>query len=272
MINRILIRVLNFFITILLLLLVSLPISAMEGNKQVHATEKVNIYIYHLKPPYIEQLELETGLYFEIVELFNRFQNKYHFVPQFVPRKRLNREIANNTLDGMILGVHPVWFKDKEQSKYLWTAPLLHDQDEFVSPIKLPFNYLGDDSIINKNIGGVRGYHYFRLAPALKSGKAKFTPTSSELQLLEMLIKERLDLAVISRATLNYYFNIHPDWREKVYFSKTPHETYYRAMLSPKSLNEPFNIINKLVGREEFKEAINGLKLKYSFNEQVIHK
>lgn len=75
----------------------------------------------------------------------------------------------------------------------------------------------------------MRGYHYFRVAPVLKAGNAKLTPTSSELQLLEMLIKQRLDLAVISRAILNYYFILHPHWRDLVYFSKVPHEQYYRA-------------------------------------------
>ncbi|RZQ55084.1 hypothetical protein C1E23_00685 [Pseudoalteromonas phenolica] len=118
--------------------------------------KKVFIYIYHLKPPYIEQLELETGLYFELVELFNLHQSKFQFIPQFVPRKRLNREIENNTLDGIILGVHPVWFKDKKQEKFLWTQPILCDQDEFVSPKSNPFEYTSKDSLTNKNIGGVR--------------------------------------------------------------------------------------------------------------------
>lgn len=207
---------------------------AEQSGESSRIPKKVFIYIYHLKPPYIEQLELETGLYFELVELFNLHQSKFQFIPQFVPRKRLNREIENNTLDGMILGVHPVWFKDKKQEKFLWTQPILFDQDEFVSPKSNPFEYKSKDSLNNKNIGGVRGYHYFRVAPVIKEGKAKLTPTSSELRLLEMLIKQRLDLAVISQATLNYYFKIHPDWKSQLHYSRTPHEQYYRALLSPK--------------------------------------
>jgi polar amino acid transport system substrate-binding protein len=262
--------------TILVILLLSIltltPASAMEEVKQSKVTEKVFIYIYHLKPPYIEQLDLESGLYFEIVELFNRFQSKYHFVPQFVPRKRLNREIEHASLDGMILGVHPIWFKDKEKTQFLWSKPLLHDQDEFISPRNRPFDYSGEQSLLQKNIGGVRGYHYFRIAPLLKTNQVKLTPTSSELQLLEMLIKQRLDVAVISRATLNYYFNKNPDWREQVYFSNIPHEQYYRALLSPKSLQAPFNIIKNVIEDEGFIAALNGLKLKYSFNDPVVHK
>lgn len=264
----------QFLVFIACMVFISLPLKALEEiDNKPHVSEKVYIYVYHLKPPYIEQLELETGLYFELVQLFNNYQTEFQFVPQFVPRKRLNREIANSTLDGMILGVHPIWFKDKTQTKFLWTPPILHDQDEFISHVNNTFDYLGPVSLYNKNIGGVRGYHYFRVAPILKMGKAKLTPTGSELQLLEMLIKERLDLAVISRATLNYYFAIHPEWQSKIHYSKTPHEQYYRAILSPKSLEKPFNIIKKLMENEEFKSALNGLKLKYSFQEKpVVHK
>lgn len=262
----------NFVVILLLLLLMSLSLNAKEEGKRIHTSEKVYVYVYHLKPPYIEQLELETGLYFELVELFNRSQSKYQFVAQFVPRKRLNREIANNTLDGMILGVHPVWFKDKQKTRFLWTRPLLHDQDEFISHISKPFDYAGKKSLYEKNIGGVRGYHYFRVAPVLKDGKAKLTPTSSELQLLEMLIKQRLDLAVISRATLNYYFSLNPNWRDMVYFSKVPHEQYYRALLSPTSLESQFNIINSLFKQEAFLAALEGLKVKYGFSSEVVHK
>ena len=261
-----------FFAALLLLFISPLPSMAMEESKRIDNPEKVYVYVYHLKPPYIEQLELETGLYFELIELFNSFQDKYQFIPQFVPRKRLNREIANDTLDGMILGVHPVWFKDKEKIKFLWTKPLLNDRDEFISPVTKPFNYLGEVSLYNMNIGGVRGYHYFRVAPVLKKRKAKLTPTSSELQLLEMLIKKRLDVAVISRATLNYYFNLYPQWRDLVYFSKVPHEQYYRALLSPIKLESQFNIIESLFEQESFLAALEGLKAKYGFSREVFHK
>ncbi len=253
----------QFLVFIFCVALFSHHLKASE--KATDTPKKTLIYVYHLKPPYIEHLDLETGLYFEIVALFNRFQNEFEFVTQFVPRKRLNREIDNNTLDGMILGVHPVWFKDKPQKKFLWTKPVLLDQDEFISPKINPFDYLGPVSLYNKSVGGVRGYHYFRVDPVVKIGKAKLTQTSSELQLLEMLIKERLDLAVISRATLNYYFKLNPQWQNKVHYSKTPHEQYYRAILSPKVLDKQFNIINKVLDNPEFKLHLDKLKIKYGF-------
>ncbi|MEQ3515682.1 hypothetical protein ABMY35_20380 [Pseudoalteromonas sp. BZB3] len=118
----------------------------------------------------------------------------------------------------------------------------------------------------------MRGYHYFRVAPVLKAGKAKLTPTSSELQLLEILIKQRLDLAVISRATLNYYFSLPPHWRDLVYFSKASHEQYYRALLSLTSLESQFNIIEGLFEQEAFLAALEGLKIKYGFSSEVLHR
>lgn len=77
---------------------------------------------------------------------------------------------------------------------------------------------------------------------------------------------------MISRATLNYYFILHPHWRDLVYFSKVPHEQYYRASLSPTSLESQFNIIERLFEQEAFLAALEGLKIKYGFSSEVLHR
>lgn len=54
----------------------------------------------------------------------------------------------------MILGVHPLWFKDKQKTKFLWTRPLLHDQDKFISHVKKLFDYAGKKSLYEKILEG----------------------------------------------------------------------------------------------------------------------
>ncbi|NOU50926.1 transporter substrate-binding domain-containing protein [Pseudoalteromonas sp. JBTF-M23] len=233
-----------------------------------YATQQVKVYAYHLKPPYLIDVEEEKGLYFDVTELLNRFQPMIRFKLEYMPRKRLNRDIEQNTLDGLIMGVSPVWFRDREQTKLAWSNAFMNDRDEFVSHVKTPFEFAGPSSLYSKTIGGIRGYYYFQVAPVVTLEKATLVETGTELQLLEMVVKQRLDVAVISRATVNYLVAQKKHWQNDIHFSQRPHEFYSRAIVATKSMQAVIDTINNLMRDPLFDKALNKLLADYHITDK----
>ncbi|CAH9051725.1 hypothetical protein PSECIP111951_01629 [Pseudoalteromonas holothuriae] len=232
------------------------------------AKQAVSIYAYHLKPPYIIDSEEEVGLYFDLTTLLNKYQQGFLFKLEYMPRRRLNRDIEQNSLDGLIMGVNPVWFRDRQQKKFAWSVPFMNDRDEFVSHVKTPFEFKGPVSLYNKAVGGVRGYHYFQVAPVIRIEKATLVETGSELQLLEMIVKQRLDVAVISRATVNFFVAQHEYWQKDVYFSELPHESYSRAIVATKQMRDVIKSINEVMKVPAFVQELQQLLAQYHITEK----
>jgi len=73
----------------------------------------VDVFVYHLKPPFIVSNTNKLGLYFDFSAYLNSKTDKYHFETVFVPRKRIEIMLDSDKFEGILLGVNPVWFKDK---------------------------------------------------------------------------------------------------------------------------------------------------------------
>ena len=85
----------------------------------------------------------------------------YEFHTVFLPRKRLDRYLSNNKLDGLVIGVNPIWFNDSSETLYLWSDSFYQDRDLVISSAKKPIEYQYPNSLLNKRIAGVRGFKYF---------------------------------------------------------------------------------------------------------------
>ncbi|QTL34693.1 ABC transporter substrate-binding protein [Pseudoalteromonas viridis] len=244
------------------LLIVSLIWLLLSAMNLVHAVERLNIYVYHNKPPYITNQTEQRGLYFDLVTLLNGAQSHTRYKLVYLPRRRIERDLNEQTLDGVVLGVHPVWFKDPDKTRYLWSEPLMYDTDEFVSCAGTPFEYIGASSMQNKKFGGIFGYHYFRTVEPVKSGSLERVNANSEEGLLELALRERVDFAIVSRSTLNYFIKKNR-WQNHFYLSKQPHESYYRAILSPRQLQPQFERLSELLNDSALRIKLAQLMTSY---------
>lgn len=198
------------------------------------AEQKINVdvYVYHLKPPFIVSDIYELGLYFDFSDYLNSKSDKYHFETIFVPRKRIDMMLKNNNFNGVLLGVNPTWFKDKTETKYLWTSNFYQDQDEVVSLLEMPFEYDEANSLIGRILGGVRGFYYFGVDELVSTGEISRVDTIGEYELLQMLMLKRIDVGIISHSTLSYLAKA-KGWENKFHISKQPHDKYQRRILVP---------------------------------------
>ncbi|WP_281558415.1 hypothetical protein [Thalassomonas sp. RHCl1] len=220
------------------------------GYRAFAAGEKqaVNIYIAHQKAPYVTNLSQRQGLYFDLVRQLNTKSASYRFELIYIPRKRLNRNLHEGSLDGIILGVIPAWFKDKARTKYLWSEGIFEDYDDVVSSVDISFEYQTPASMIGNSFVGVTGYYYFGVDELVRQQKVQRLDVENEHRLLEMIILKRVNIGIIGHATLRSILADNKSWADKLYFSKnTFSNKFYRRFLVPKYYPELFQKLNPLI-------------------------
>jgi len=217
-----------------------------SGWVQAASKIPINVYVYHMQPPLVINLEDETGLYFEFARYLNKQTERYHFEVVFLPRKRLDRMLAENRLSGVVLGVNPTWFKDKALTKYLWTGAFMHDRDEIISLSSNPFQYNKPASLKGMVIGGVRGFYYYGINELVSAGKADRVDTVKELDLFSMLLKERVDVAIIGRSAYGYMMK-EKKWHDVFYLSTKPHDSFERRILVTKDRSALHRQLSEIV-------------------------
>lgn len=217
------------------------------GISSVVAVENIKIYTYHHKTPLIIDEVLEKGLYYDAVRYFNSKNKEYQFSLIYQPRRRLDLMVNSNNLDGIVIGVNPLWFGDKEEKKYLWTSTLVSDVDEVISTNEKPFEYTGPDSLKNMRVGLVLGYYYYGLSELADYGLLKRDDATSEDHHFRKLLADRIDVAVISRSNYDYVMKHEPDLVGKFHISKKPHDQFDRRILLPLQYAKVHAILNGIL-------------------------
>lgn len=219
----------------------------------------VPVYVYHQQPPFIVNIEKKQGLYFDFVRRLNALNDEYLFKVTYVPRKRVERMLESHSMNAVLLGVNPTWFKDKEETKYLWTTVILNDRDEVVSLKTESIEFSGADSLVGVTLGGVRGYYYYGINELVSAKKIRRVDTVGEAELFSMLLKERVEAAIIGKRTFDYMVSRN-DWQNNFYLSAKPHDVFERRILVPQNMAMIYpylqGIIDQLVRDKAWQEMI----------------
>jgi len=194
------------------------------------ADDAVPLYAYHLKPPFIIDEDKRLGLYYDFASYINAKRGYSALHTEYRPRKRLDIEVAKSDFSGLVIGVNPLWFGDKDRTKYLWTPVLMHDRDEVVSRLDRPVDYQEPHSLRGMVVGLPRGYYYFGIDELVAQGLLVREDVDSELQCLQQLERGRIMAAVVSRSTLDYLRNIE-QYQPNIYISQKPHDDFDRFVL-----------------------------------------
>jgi polar amino acid transport system substrate-binding protein len=214
---------------VLLLILALLP--SVCGAQQ-----RVEVWTYHFSPPFI--LKDDQGLSRAFVDLLNNDpgnQNRFRFELVELPRKRIDARLARQR-PGILLWATPSFFTAAQTANGKWSAPLLTDQQDFVSLPDAPFEYENPESLHGLVLGGVLGHKYAGLEAGIASTKIKRQDVQSDLQNLGKLLSGRISTLLIPRSTLLYYR------KEKnlgeLYVSQTPLYQFSRHLFIANTLGE----------------------------------
>ncbi len=217
----------------------------------LHAKERFTLYTYHNKPPYFfgaipagRENTATIGLYRAFVAYLNRQLQDIEVELKFSPRIRLEGSLTDGKLNGAIIGVNPLWFKDKERTRYLWSDAFMQDKDIVVVRAGKAFPYKHPRDLEGKSLALPRGLYFWGVTERIKQGKILVFETNSEVQNLGMVEFGRADATIISILSAEYLFKQRVS-QGLLEVLTTPHDEFERMILFPISQKRQFSIINK---------------------------
>lgn len=227
--------------------------SAIFGSALSWAAQPLTVYSYHNKPPYIltvhgKDLSKDGGLYHAFIEYLNSQQDQYQLSLVFMPRARLNSSLELDTLEGAVIGVNPLWFKDRAQTRYLWSDAFMQDKDVVIVAAKSKLRYSKAKDLYGYKMALSRGLYYWGVTEGVKSGDIQLYETDSDEQNLGMVALGRVDGTILSELTAEYFFS-HAFQKSKFKILDTPHDAFARMLLFPKNLLTQFNALQAAINK-----------------------
>ncbi|WP_169726089.1 substrate-binding periplasmic protein [Aestuariibacter salexigens] len=213
-----------------------MPVVAQQSDLQIY------LYTYHKKPPFVVNEERQEGLYYDMAKLLTRKTDNAVFRTIFLPRKRLDLMLKERTLDGVVVGVNPKWFKDPDETRYLWLPTMFTDRDEFVSLKSSPFEFTGIESLYGKSFAGVLGFYYFGVNEAVAEERVPRIDTIGERQVLELIEKGRADVGIVSQSVFAY-LQRKDELPDIYHLSERPHDEFARRAFTLKRHQDLYQVM-----------------------------
>ncbi|GAA5316699.1 MAG: hypothetical protein AseanaTS_19030 [Candidatus Pelagadaptatus aseana] len=212
------------------------------------------IYTYHDKPPYYSRTPVTSGsaseytvegLYPDFIGRLSELLQRPIEI-QYLPRRRLEQRLKAHILDGAVIGVNPVWFKDKDRKTFLWTEAFMQDRDVVAVRHDDDLSYNHPNDLIARTVTVPRGYYLWGVSENIKSKKQRAILTSSELQSLKLIATKRADATIISEKTLQHM--IETTFRPGM-FKVLPvaHDSFDRHFLFPKQYRDDYELFNSAI-------------------------
>ncbi|MBB2484625.1 hypothetical protein H5407_05230 [Mitsuaria sp. WAJ17] len=150
---------------------------------------------------------------------------------ELLPRRRVAALVGRSDWMGLVPWVSPAWFQDLERHRFIWTEPLMQDEDLVASLKSRPVDYKEPASLKGLTLGGVFGHVYPETEVLVKAGDVQRLDSFSQESCLRMLLLGRVDAMFISRSGLAGWRQRLPDFDARIHIADTPRLRYQRRLL-----------------------------------------
>ncbi len=210
------------------------------------AVEKIPVITYHTHDPFI--VAEGKGLTYDLVAYLNaKAAGKYEFEAAPMSRPRLNRMIETPPV-AVVPWVNPVWFKDADESRYLWSAqPLMEDGNAVISRADRRFVYEGPSSIEGLVLGGLRGHVYADIDDFIaNSSSTRRVDADNHFSNFEKLLNNRIDITITPESAALFLIRQH-DLTDKLFISPKPHARYSRRIMVTNDRADILSFVNDVL-------------------------
>lgn len=177
----------------------------------------------------------QEGLTFELAEYLSKNSNgAYKFVPEVLPRKRLDLYLAESQTLWVVPWAVPRFFGQDSLTQYEWTKPFMRDGNHLLTRRASAIRYTGPDSLAGLRLGGTLGHRYSLLEPLLQDGRMTREDCYNLICNVEKLKYGRIDVAWVPSGALPYFRKQIPDMDETIQVSAQAVETFERSFMLPK--------------------------------------
>jgi ABC-type amino acid transport substrate-binding protein len=231
------------------------------------ATETVKIGVYDF-PPYVFIGDKTSGITIDIISAMNKLQNEYEFIAVPTTARRRYRDFENNMFDMMFFESENWGWK-----KYpvVSSKAFVTGAEVYVTQAKPGREQSFFSDFKNRTMIGVLGYHYkfadFNADQEYLNNNFNLIQTESQKQSLELILKNRGEIAVISKEYLNYYFVHSPADKAKLLISEKFDQVYQHTILIRKQSKVTVSYINNLLDEMKKKDVLIPLWKQYDLKE-----
>jgi polar amino acid transport system substrate-binding protein len=215
--------------------------------------DPLRLYSYHLKPPFLLDEKAQGGLYPELLPLLSKRLER-PLTLRYLPRLRLLDLLAQQRLDGAVLGVSPLWFDALPGVR--WTPPLLDDADLLVSRRAAP---LTAADLAGRRFARPRGYRVPALQADIAARRIAVVEPDTETSALAMLLHGRVDATLLTLRTLQALLRDRADWRAQLHVTPTPLGRFELGLLVPPALAPEHAVLSQAVQRLRKDRAFEAL-------------
>ncbi|WP_350314582.1 transporter substrate-binding domain-containing protein [Pseudoalteromonas sp. TB43-MNA-CIBAN-0091] len=218
------------------------------GQVQAKTLIKVGGYEF---PPYIEIVDgRASGFTVELIAELNKIQSDYHFELVLTTPIRRFKDYQQGLFDA-------VFFEDPnwgwlQGNHIISNSPVMAtDSEVFIALKQFAKSQAWFDNLDDKTLIGILGYHYqlanFENNLSILENEYKMTLLSSHKKSIELVLKKRSDMAIVTRSYLNQYLNKYPESKKKLLISERVAQTYKHQLLIRPTQQLDINTLYKLV-------------------------
>lgn len=187
--------------------------------------------------PYVEIDEAgkASGLTLDLLDAMNAFQTDWRFVFVVTSPSRRYKDFAEGRWD-MILFESPEWGWTERGLPVEATEPFVTGGEVFIAQARPGRGQDYFASLKGRRIVGMRGYHYvfagFETDPEILARTFDMVLVNSNQASIEMVLKGRAEIAVVTDAYLRRYLSANPGARTRLLVSERMDQEYrHRALL-----------------------------------------
>lgn len=219
-----------------------LSLCLLAGSAWAAPPREILVGAYNF-PPYMVHPEQDagSGLTVELVALLNQVQKRFHFSIVPTSSARRYRDLQTGRYD-LILFEDPDW--GWEGARYSLVDMGIDDAEVYVARAVPGRDEAYFDTLKGKRLVVYAGYHYgfagFDADPVMLQQRFQATLTYSHDSNLLMVLRDRADIALVTRSYLGMYLERNPDVAGQFLVSDRV-DQYYRhyALLRPGAAISP---------------------------------
>lgn len=189
-------------------------------------------------PPYVQlQQDQISGLTIELIKQLNQLQQDYHFELVMTTAVRRHQDFQQGLFDALFFeDMHWGW---QQRGIILQQSPPFAQDDEvFIALRSYAKSQRWFDDLSGKSIAGILGYHYpiadYQTDPNILTNHYLLIPISDHYTNIELVLKQRTEMAIVARSFLSQYLAANPQYREQLLISERVDQSYqHRLLLHP---------------------------------------
>lgn len=251
----------------LLLVLTSQLLSTAVLADTARQLIRVGLYPY---PPYVFASETNefSGMTTDLIALFNQAQQDYQFVPFPVSPKRRYQAFRRGEYD-MMFFESPQW--GWQNMIYAASEPYYSDGEVYVALKDKDRGQHYFSDLESRRLVGILGFHYgfagLNADEHYLQEHFRIMLTWSNEKNLSLLRQRHADIAIMSKAYLNYYFALHPQEKDDFLISEHYDNFVVHYVLIRPSFTPGAEYISQLMKRLKHDGRLQALFAAYNIPE-----